>query len=76
LEYWFLGSLAALTGIVLAVGASWALAHYIFDTPFHPQFFPVIILFVVVCLLTVITGLANSRGLLNKPPLELLRQEE
>jgi len=76
LEYWFLGSLAALTGIVLAVGASWALAHYIFDTPFHPQFFPVIILFVVVCLLTVITGLANSRGLLNKPPLEVLRQEE
>ena len=76
LEYWFLGSLAALTGIVLAVGASWALAHYIFDTPFHPQFFPVIILFVIVCLLTVITGLANSRGLLNKPPLEVLRQEE
>ncbi len=76
LEYWFLGSLAALTGIVLAIGASWALAHYIFDTPFHPQFFPVIILFVLVCLLTVLTGLANSRGLLNKPPLEVLRQEE
>ena len=76
LEYWFLGSLAALTGIVLALGASWALAHYIFDTPFHPQFFPVVILFVLVCLLTVITGLANSRGLLNKPPLEVLRQEE
>lgn len=76
LEYWFLGSLAALTGIVLAVGASWALAYYIFDTPFHPQFFPVIILFVLVCFLTVFTGLANSRGLLNKPPLEVLRQEE
>jgi putative ABC transport system permease protein len=75
LEYWFLGSLAALTGILLALAASWALAHYIFDTPFHPQLFPAIILFLLVCLLTVITGLVNSRGLLNKPPLEVLRQD-
>ena len=75
MEYWFLGSLAALTGIVLAVGASWALAYYIFDTPFHPELLPPIILFISVSMLTVVTGLANSRGILNKPPLEVLRQE-
>lgn len=75
LEYWFLGALAAFTGILLALAASWALAHYIFDTPFHPQVLPVVILFILVCMLTVVTGLANSRGLLNKPPLEVLRQE-
>ncbi|HSQ43809.1 MAG TPA: hypothetical protein VLM16_02360, partial [Ginsengibacter sp.] len=74
--YWFLGSLAALTGILLALGASWALAHYIFDTPFHPKMLPALILFLLVCVLTVVTGLANSRGILNKPPLEVLRQEE
>jgi len=76
LEYWFLGSLAALTGILLALGASWALAHYIFDTPFHPQLLPALILFLLVCVLTVVTGLVNSRSILNKPPLEVLRQEE
>ncbi len=75
LEYFFIGSLAALTGIVLAFGASWALAHYIFDTPFHPKFLPVIVLFAFVCMLTLVTGLANSRGFLNRPPLEVLRQE-
>src|SRR5665647_394606 len=75
LEYFFLGALAAFTGILLALGASWALAHYTFDTPFHPQLLPVLILFVLVCLLTVLTGLANSRGLLNRSPLEVLRKD-
>lgn len=75
LEYWFLGSLAAFTGILLALAARWALAHYIFDTPFNPPLLPAFILFFLVCLLTVIIGLVNSRGLLNKPPLEVLRQE-
>jgi putative ABC transport system permease protein len=75
LEYFFLGALAAFTGILLALAASWALAHYTFDTPFHPELLPVLILFVLVCLLTVLTGLANSRGLLSRSPLEVLRQE-
>jgi putative ABC transport system permease protein len=75
LEYFFLGALAAFTGILLALAASWALAHYTFDTPFHPQLLPVLILFVLVCLLTVLTGLANSRGLLNRSPLEVLRKD-
>lgn len=75
LEYFFLGALAAVTGILLALAASWALAHYTFDTPFNPQLTPVLILFVLVCMLTVFTGLANSRGLLNRSPLEVLRQE-
>lgn len=75
LEYFFLGALAAFTGILLALGASWALAHYTFDTPFHPQLLPVLLLFVLVCLLTVLTGLANSRGLLNRSPLEVLRKD-
>ncbi len=75
LEYFFLGALAALTGFLLALAASWALAHYVFDSPFHPNVFPVLILGIIVCALTVITGLVNSFGLLNKPPLEVLRQE-
>jgi len=75
LEYFFLGALAAFTGILLALAASWALAYYTFDMPFHPQLLPVLVLFVLVCLLTVLTGLANSRGLLNRSPLEVLRKD-
>ncbi|MEP6847069.1 MAG: FtsX-like permease family protein, partial [Panacibacter sp.] len=75
LEYFFLGALAALTGILLALAASWALAHYTFETPFQPAVLPVAILFLLVCLLTVVIGLANSRGILNRSPLEVLRVE-
>jgi putative ABC transport system permease protein len=75
LEYFFLGALAAVTGILLALAASWALAHYIFETPFNPQLAPVLVLFILVCMLTVLTGLANSRGLLSRSPLQVLRQD-
>jgi putative ABC transport system permease protein len=75
LEYFFLGALAAATGIVLSLGASWALAHYTFETTFTPQLLPILAVFVLVCLLTVVIGLANSRSVLTRPPLEVLRQE-
>lgn len=73
LEYFFLGALAAATGIILAVAGSWALATYSFESTFSPQFLPVLILFLLVSILTVIIGLLNSRDILNNPPLEILR---
>ncbi|MBD0352224.1 MAG: FtsX-like permease family protein, partial [Flavisolibacter sp.] len=75
LEYLFLGALAAATGIFLSIGASWALAHYIFKTEFNAPLWPVLIVFISICLLTVLIGLMNSRSVLTKPPLEILRQE-
>src|SRR5690242_18899828 len=75
LEYFFLGGLAALTGILLGLVASWALAHYIFNSAFHPNLWPALLLAVIVCALTIITGLVNSFGIMNKPPLEVLRKE-
>lgn len=75
LEYLFLGAIAAATGILLAMAGSWALAHYTFKTNFSPQFLPIFIVFMAVSLLTVAIGLANSRGIVSKPPLEILRQE-
>jgi putative ABC transport system permease protein len=73
LEYLFLGALSALTGIVIAIGSSWLLAKYNFDMPYNVSLLPVGIIFIVITLLTVIIGLLNSRGILNKPPLEILR---
>jgi putative ABC transport system permease protein len=75
LEYFFLGALAAATGIVLSLAGSWALAKYSFNAPFTPQWQPVVILFLSISFLTVIIGLFNSRSVLNKPPLEVLRKE-
>jgi putative ABC transport system permease protein len=75
LEYFFLGAFAAVTGIVLALAGSWALAHYTFETTFTPQLLPIITVFISVSALTVLIGLANSRFIVSKPPLEILRQE-
>ena len=73
LEYLFLGALSALTGILIAVTGSWLLAKYSFEIPFAINLWPVLALFFIISLLTLIIGLINSRGVLNKPPLEILR---
>ncbi|GAB2785035.1 ABC transporter permease [Rhabdobacter roseus] len=75
LEYFFLGSLAALTGILVALVSSWLLARYSFETTFTPALLPVLAVFGLVSLLTVVVGLVNSRGVLSRPPLEVLRQD-
>lgn len=75
LEYFFLGALASLTGIALSMLASWALARYTFKTPFAVAPLPLVIVFVLICLLTVIIGLMNIRGILKRSPLEVLRSE-
>ncbi len=75
LEYFFLGALAALTGIGLSLAFSLALAKFSFDSGFSPHWWPVLLLFVAVCGLTILIGLYNSRSVLNRPPLEILRSE-
>nr|WP_066829939.1 ABC transporter permease [Rufibacter ruber] len=75
LEYFFLGALAAGTGIVLSLAGSWALARFSFETEFSPQLLPVLVLFGLISTLTVVIGLFNSRGVVNRSPLEVLRAE-
>ena len=74
-EYLLLGALAAGTGIILSVGASWALAVFSFEMSFVPDFAPLLPIFIGITALTVFIGMLNSRGILNKPPLEVLRRE-
>jgi putative ABC transport system permease protein len=75
LEYFFLGSLASATGIIIALLASWALARFSFESPFNPQLLPILIIYVAITTITIFIGVLNSRGTLNRPPLEVLRQE-
>jgi putative ABC transport system permease protein len=74
-EYFSLGFLGALTGIVLAVLAAWALAAFVFKVPFAVAALPLLIAQLAVPAITVITGLLISRGLLKHPPLAVLRAE-
>lgn len=74
-EYAVLGCLAALTGVVLALGGSAALALLVFDVPFVPALGPALGAVVVVTGLTMASGWLASRGVTNHPPLEILRTE-
>jgi len=74
-EYFALGSLAAGTGIILAIAAAWALARFVFDAPLATPGFEIAVAFVLAMGLTVLTGFLSSRGVLNHPPLEILRAE-
>jgi putative ABC transport system permease protein len=75
LEYLFLGSLSALTGILLAFAGSYMLARYTFSIPYHVNYIPALIMFGITAALTIVIGLLNSRGVLNRPPLEILRSD-
>ena len=75
LEYLFLGVLASLSGIVLAMLGTWALAFFVFEIPFVPVFLPVVAVLLLVTGLTIVIGWLNSRNILDRPPLEILRTE-
>ena len=72
-EYAALGLLGAVVGVVLALVAAWLLARFAFDVPFRPSALPLLAALVGVPALTVLVGLAGSRGLLDRPPLDVLR---
>jgi putative ABC transport system permease protein len=72
-EYLSLGALAASTGILLAVAATWALARWAFGIPFAPDPGVLALTIAAVAALTAGVGLLASRGVLNHPPLEILR---
>ena len=75
IEYFFIGTFAAATGLILALSGSWLLARFSFEASFSPPILPVIILLLVVVLLVVITGVWSTRNVLNQPPLKILRNE-
>jgi putative ABC transport system permease protein len=66
---------ASLTGILLAVGASWGLAKFVFKLDYAPSVWPLFVAAGAVSLLTVAVGLIASRGVGSAPPLEILRAE-
>ena len=74
-EYTVLGSLSAATGILISLVASYFFATRTLELEFSFQWLPILGVFLFVVALTVIIGLLNSREVINKSPLEVLRKE-
>ena len=75
LEYFLLGALSCLAGVGLSVAGAWGLAVFAFNISFQIEWWPLAATFLAITSLTVIIGLLNSREVVSKPPLEVLRQE-
>ena len=74
-EYGLLGALSSATGIFIALISSFLLVKFVFELQFSILWLPILFIFLFVTLLTITIGLANSREVVNKPPLEILRKE-
>jgi len=75
IEYLFLGVLATLTGLVLSLAGTWALARFVFEAPFTVDYAALVGALVVVTSVTVAIGMLNSRGTYDRPALAVLRAE-
>jgi putative ABC transport system permease protein len=75
LEYLFLGILGSGVGVLLSFVSSFLLAYFIFDTPFVPSWVPFLVVLPGITLLVLLIGMLNSKGVLNSPPLQVLRKE-
>jgi putative ABC transport system permease protein len=74
-EYFLLGLFASITGLILAIGANWALARFLFEVAPFPE--PEVLLFPVLILplLTLTLGYLSLRGVWRVAPREVLRAE-
>jgi putative ABC transport system permease protein len=73
LEYFFLGSLASLSGLVLSFIATWLLSEFVFDFTFRGAWLEALVLYLLITGLTIVLGWLNGRTIINQPPMEILR---
>ena len=74
-EYAILGFIAASTGLLLAITASFLISKFQFQLDYALDWSSVLTLLLFIPLITVVMGLINSRSVLNSTPLEVLRKE-
>ncbi|MEQ9306873.1 MAG: FtsX-like permease family protein [Marinoscillum sp.] len=74
-EYFFLGGIGALSGILIATIITTLLGKFVFEFVFVPDFLQMTLVALAVIVMTVFIGLANSRDVIRQSPLEVLRKE-
>jgi putative ABC transport system permease protein len=75
-EYAALGSLAGLSGTLLACIAGWACVRFLFELEFRLPILPLLVAWAGIALLAIIIGTTGNRSLLSRPPLAALREAE
>ncbi|MAO65173.1 MAG: hypothetical protein CL666_09255 [Balneola sp.] len=75
IEYALLGIMASITGLILSLGASVLIGYFYFEIEFVPNFYIIGVEILILTALVLLIGLLNTRGVHNKPPLEVLRAE-
>ncbi len=75
IEYGYIGLFASLSGTLLSVVASWAMARFFFEIKFFPDYPYILVIWLMVTFLTMLIGWLNTRSILNRSPLEVLRKE-
>ncbi len=74
-EYFFLGFLGALSGIVIAGITTTLLGKFVFEFTFVPDVLQMLGVSAIITSITVMIGLLNSRDVVRQSPLEVLRNE-
>jgi putative ABC transport system permease protein len=75
IEYALLGLLASLTGLLLALVASWGLAFFYFDLTFVPDFLTLLVISGLITISAILIGWTGSRHIFRHSPIEILRLE-
>ncbi len=75
-EYAILGVLSAATGIFIAILGSWLLARFELELKYAVPWSQIGLVFLFVVGLVITIGLLNSRDVISRSPLEVLRREE
>ncbi len=74
-EYLLLGSFASVTGTLLSMASAWALCKFLFKINFFLDWQALLLVLFAVIGLTLLIGWLNSRSIVGKSPLEVLRKE-
>lgn len=72
-EYFFLGGLSSLAGLLLAYIFTTLLGVFVFEFTFIPNLLQTLLIFLAVTSLTVVIGLTNSRQILKRSPVAILQ---
>jgi putative ABC transport system permease protein len=75
IEYLILGLLASLSGVTISMIASFFIAKFQFRLDFTFNVLPILGIVSFITIVTVLIGLFNSKEVVSKPPLEVLRKE-
>lgn len=75
LEYFYLGVISSFAGIMLALVAGWGLSIFVFDIIFLPELWGLFFILLGITGLTILVGWINTRDIISKPPIEILRNK-